>query len=227
MTEGKKSRSLFRILVPVAVVVALVALALGGQLATVRPIGTFTANSTVNPGGETFNKVAYVDGIWDSKVVPAVRSGATDAGILIPALRKDPESTARQFGHDVGGASNFLIRFSGKVTKVDTSSMNGLVTVSLRLGGQPQDVQVQVGPIISGTALRDAVGFVTFGLFTNQMQFGDVGDELNNRVLKRVLAGIDPKTLLGRTVSIEGAFTYDSSIPLEVVVTPGVFTVEK
>jgi len=227
MTEAKKHIRHIRILVLVAVVVILVALALSGQLATVRPIGSFTANSTMNPGGETFNKVAYVDGIWESKVVPAVQSGATDAAILIPALRKDPESTAKQFGHDVGGASNFLIRFSGKVTKIDTSSMNGLVTVSLPLGGHPLDVQVQVGPIISGTALRDAVGFVTFGLFTNQMQFGDVGDELNNRVLKRVLAGIDPKTLLGRTVSIEGAFTYDSSIPLEVVVTPGVFTVEK
>ena len=210
-----------------AVVVALVVLALSGQLATVRPIGSVTENSTMNPGGETFNKIAYVDGIWDSKVVPAVRSGATDVGILIPALRKDPESAARQFGHDVGGASNFLIRFIGKVTKVDTSSMNGLVTVRLSLEGRPLDVQVQVGPIISGTALRDAVGFVTFGLFTNQMQFGDVGDELNNRVLKNVLAGIDPKTLPGRTVSIEGAFTYDSSSPLDLVVTPGVFTVEK
>lgn len=227
MTEAKKSRPFFRIFIPVAVVVALVTLALSGQLATVRPIGSFTANSTLNPAGETFNKVSYVDGIWDSKVVPTVRSGATDAGILIPALRKDPAATAKQFGHDVGGADNFLIRFSGKVTKIDTSSMNGLITVSLPLEGQPMDVQVQVGPIISGTALRDAVGFITFGLFTNQMQFGDVGDELNNRVLKKVLAGVEPKTLLGKTVFIEGAFTYDSASPRTVVVTPVVLTLEK
>ena len=94
MTEAKKHRRLIRILMLVAVVVVLVALALSGQLATVRPIGSYTANSTLNPAGETFNKVSYVDGIWDAKVVPAVRSEATDARILIPALRNRLNSEA-------------------------------------------------------------------------------------------------------------------------------------
>jgi predicted lipoprotein len=227
MTKDTTRRHLARIIIVSVFILALAALALTGQLATVRPIGSIATNSTLNPAGQAFNKVSYVDGIWATRVVPAVAKGAIDAGVLIPALQKDAAAATNEFGHDVGGAGNFLVRLSGRVARVDTSSMNGLITIAVPIEGHPVSLEVQVGPVISGTALRDAVGFITFSLFTNQMQFGDVGDELNNRVLKEVLAGIEPRILIGKRVSVEGAFTYDSANPRSLIVTPAIFTVEK
>jgi predicted lipoprotein len=52
--------------------------------------------------------------------------------------------------------------------------------------------------------VRDATGIVQFSDFTNQIQFADVGNELNARVLKTVVAPLDLSTLKGRTVEFEG-----------------------
>ena len=40
--------------------------------------------------------------------------------------------------------------------------------------------------------------------FVNQLQFADVGNELNDRVLKTVLASLDKTKLKGRVVAFAG-----------------------
>ena len=58
--------------------------------------------------------------------------------------------------------------------------------------------------MIRGTALRDAVDFIQFGDFTNQIQFADVANALNDRVLATTLAHVDPAGLKGRHVQVLG-----------------------
>ncbi len=221
------SRTLVRAAAALVLAAVLAVLALTGRLVTVRPIrpaGTPAAEAA--GGGAVFDKVQYVNGIWSSRIVPTVEQQAVPIDRLVPALRADPPAAVREYGHDVGGADNFLVRFTGRVTKVDTASLTGSLTVDVPLEGREMPVRVQIGPIILGTALRDAVGFITFEQFTNQMEYGGVADELNSRVAKDVVGRLDLKSLQGKKVSIAGAFTWDGGSAIDLQVTPVVVSVE-
>ncbi len=208
------------IVVPVALLALVVILWLAGFVATVMPINSAPTLAAVMEGGVAFDKVAFVNGIWSSKVVPTVDRDAVDLATLVLALRSSPAAAAKRYGNDVGGAYNFLVRFTGTVATEDTASLTGTFTVDAPFGGGVLPVKVQIGPIILGTALRDAVRFITFEQFTNQMQYGDVSDELNTRVTRDVLSKLDLKGLLGKRVSIKGAFTYDGTNAKDLLITP-------
>ena len=167
-----------------------------------------------------------MNGIWSSRIVPTVEQKAVPIEKLIPALGADPQAAAQQYGNDVGGAYNYLVRFTGRVVKVDTTSLTGTITVEVPLEGKEVPVGLQIGPIILGTALRDAVGFITFEQFTNQMEYGGVADELNNRVASEVLGRLDLTSLPGKRVAVAGAFTWDGGSATGLLVTPVVVSVE-
>jgi predicted lipoprotein len=57
------------------------------------------------------------------------------------------------------------------------------------------------------TSVRDAVGFITFGDFKEQTEYGKAGSEINKRVLATTLEGIDREDLVGKNISFTGAFT--------------------
>ena len=58
--------------------------------------------------------------------------------------------------------------------------------------------------MIRGTSVRDSTGIVHYNDFLNQLQFADVGNQLNNRVLTTVLKSLDIAALEGRTISFAG-----------------------
>ncbi len=171
-----------------------------------------------------FDKVAYVNGIWESKVLPTVQSKAVDFSRLYTELILNQDAASQKYGNKVGGPYNFLTKFDGKVLSADTSSRVGVIKVEVQANNAPVELTVQVGPVVQGTAIRDGLGFITFNEFVNQLQFADVADELNTRGLKNALGSTDPITLVGKTVTISGAFTLDDINNL--VVTPVFMTVK-
>ena len=58
--------------------------------------------------------------------------------------------------------------------------------------------RIQVGPVLRGTALRDALGFIRFTDFANQFDFAGVANALNDRVLATVLGPLDVEALAGQ-----------------------------
>ena len=86
------------------------------------------------------------------------------------------------------------------------------------------DAELQIGPVFRGTALRDALPFVRFDDFTNQMEYASVSRMLHQRVADSVLAKIDRATLVGRVIQFQGAYTEGSGTPL---VTPVLVRVEE
>jgi predicted lipoprotein len=74
-------------------------------------------------------------------------------------------------------------------------------------GAKPLRLTIATGPVIAGTAIRDAVGFIAFGDFTNQIDYADVANQINNRVKTDVLAKVDVKDAKGKTVAFYGAFS--------------------
>jgi len=225
MFRADSSHRFVRIGAISGIVVALVVLWLAGLLATVKPAASATSLQAVMEGGTAFDKVKFVNDIWQSKVIPTVEEKSIGINTLLASIQKDPDEAAKRYGNNVGGADNFLVQFAGKVVDVDTTSLTGTVSVDVDAAEKGFTVKIQIGPIILGTALRDAVKFISFEQFTNQMQFGGVSDEMNSRA-QNGISKIDFKTLLGKRVSVKGAFTYDSTTPKDILVTPAIVKVE-
>jgi predicted lipoprotein len=100
------------------------------------------------------------------------------------------------------------VRGTGTVTEVDEKAPSHPVTVKVDgLEGKDSNVQVVTGPVIAGTALRDAVKFIKFSDFTNQLDYADAGTGLNEKVKSDVLAGVSAKDLVGKKVDFAGAFS--------------------
>lgn len=175
---------------------------------TVRPIETEAA---ANPSATT--PTAYVDSIWQAKLVPAVLGAAVDARVVLDALAASREGALARYGRrEQGGPAYFIVKGKGVVVSIDRRSRVGLAMVDVAPGDGRADLSIQIGPVLRGTSLRDATGIVRFSDFVNQLQFADVGNELNSRVLKSVLAKLDPAALADRTVTFAGTLAAEAGV---------------
>ena len=144
---------------------------------------------------------AYVDSIWSSGLVSAVMNGAVDARILLDAVAASPAEARTRYAH----SCCFLVKGTGTVLSLDARSRVSLALVDIApFDGKP-DVSIQIGPVLRGNSLRDATGIVRFTDFTNQLQFADAGNEINERVLKTVLAPVVNDLAAGCTIRFAGA----------------------
>jgi predicted lipoprotein len=168
---------------------------------------------------EAFDPVAYVDGIWESKIIPTINSEAVDMADVLNAMQPDPAGMAakedlidvtNEYGLiTVGEAHIYLVKLTGKVTALDTKTSLGVMEVQPDGYGGPIKVRVYVGPRIPSdeTSIRDGVGFINFGDFKEQTEYGKVGAEINKRIVSNVLDPLDKETLVGKTVTVYGALT--------------------
>jgi predicted lipoprotein len=195
-------------------------LALCGGLAscvpwTVRPIETETkAPATA---------AAYVDSIWSGKLVPAVMNAAVDARVLLDALAASPAEARTRYA----GSCCFMVKGAGTVLSLDTRSRVGLALLDVApFDGKP-DLSIQIGPVLRGNSLRDATGIVRFTDFTNQLQFADAGNEINDRVLKAVLSPVAKDIAVDRTIHFVGTIeARDKTAPPLAELVPVQLTVE-
>lgn len=205
----------------------LVALFAEGMVATVVPMATTTAGDSSPASGRSFSAKAYVARIWSKKVVPAALHDSVSLPALLAAIRRNKSAALTRFGHKVDGTYNILVRFSGRVSRINASSPMGAITVDITEGGRAIPVKVAIGPVILGTSLRDAMKFITFQSFLNQVQYGDVADELNNHAIKEVTGPLRLARIRGRRIKVFGAYTYDDANPQNIAVTPVILRLEK
>jgi len=169
-----------------------------GALAILRP-WTIRPIQTSQPAA--FDADAYIAAAW-----PRVLDEADRTALEIQAARS---AAAAQGG---GGAPlsrrPVFVKVTGVVTEVDRRSRVGVAYLIASSGASALRVAVQVGPVIRGTALRDAVRFMSFTDFANQSEFAAVSNALNDRVLRDVLAGLDAASLQGRTLTVIGAASF-------------------
>lgn len=167
------------------------------------------ASNLSSSSSGAFDPSRYVSSIWDSRIVSAASSSSTD---LARALH-EAQSTGAV-------ARAMLVSGTGLVTSVDTRSRVGLARIDLAPGDGQPDAALQIGPVLRGTALRDAVGFIRFEDFANQIDHARVASALNSRVLETVLREIGtPGALRGRTIAFRGAALVGNAAPEIVPVT--------
>jgi predicted lipoprotein len=180
-----------------AIVALLLVASAGCKVATVRRLDEGGAPPAgALPASGPFDAAAFVDSIWRSEVLRSLDE-AQDVGAIAGRLP---------------GARAVVVRGRGRVVSVDTRSRSG--TAVVELDGRPgSTVVLQVGPVITGTAIRDALPALGFDRFVNQIQHADVGNELNARVEREVLQPLDRAALRGRHVGFAGMATFEEGRP--------------
>lgn len=147
--------------------------------------------------GADFDATRYVDEIWTGKAMSLLRQKAVPAEQLLPAVSAGLDRAGAQFGRRVseGSAWTFVVSGVGEVVSVDAGSRRGSADLVLSALVPARSVRLQVGPVVSGTAIRDALPFVAFNDFSDQLAFADVGRALTDRSLhdlKPALAALRP-----------------------------------
>jgi predicted lipoprotein len=168
---------------------------------------------------EAFDPATYVDGIWASKIIPAFDQKAVELPKILAEMQPDADGTApketlvaiaNKYGLiTVGEAHVYMVKGSGKIVSVNVETSLGTVEVTLDGYSGPVKVLLYIGTRIPSdeTSVRDAVGFISFGDFKEQTEYGKVTSEINKRVLTQVLGSLDKNSLMGKTISFQGAFT--------------------
>lgn len=221
-------QNLTKVIIVIVMIGVFYGLWAAGLVATVRPI---EAAKTVKPGdvgsssAAAQDQTSYVDQIWDSKLMPTVKEKAVDLDTLLSGLLTNQEETSKKYGNKISGPYNFLVKFEGTVKEVNTKSRAGKLTLDVPLTSSRPDIILQIGPVIQGYSVRDAVGFIRFEQFTNQIEFADVADQINNRLYEQVLKNIDFTTVQGKTLSVYGAFTLDKGLS-KLTITPIIIEVK-
>ena len=167
-------------------------------------------------GAPAFDAKAAVDAMWDSKVIPAVAAMATDFSALKKAMQTPSEAALAAHGHRENGEGapwNLAASATGRVLAVDTTVGAGTADIDVDGDGRA-DLQIQIGPVLRGSALRDSLPFVSFTAYSNQIDFAQLANALNDRAYATTLQGVDRATLAGRRVSLVGVFTVDPAADL-------------
>jgi predicted lipoprotein len=161
----------------------------------------------------------FVDPIWATKVLPTIQEKAHDIAKILPEIRADPNTAGQKYGRrEATNPYNYMVKGTGKVIEMHTESQAG--TATIEIPGLGEKVALQIGPVVRGTALRDATGAVSFNQFTNQLDYADVSKEMNTRALKAALASVEPNSIAGKTVTFFGAFTFDPHSKSPILITP-------
>lgn len=150
-----------------------------------------------------FDPASYAADRFESEVVPQIEDEAIALATLLGDLNAGTDEA--NFGNTSGSSSaySFPVTFTG----VAGTPAGAILPVTVEGVPAGVTVQVQIGPALNGTAIRDVTGTVSFNEFTNQLEYQTVATEFNNLVRETVLTDVDPAALAGKTVTVTGAYT--------------------
>lgn len=176
---------------------------------TVRPIGE--AGEPAEKSAGKFDARAYVEGVWVSKLLPAVEAAASAPGPLLAALATSPEDARKRFALRQDGATAwFAVKGEARILRLDTASRAGTAVIDAApFDGRP-DAVLAIGPVIRGSVLRDSTGLIPFSQFVNQLDYADVNNALNDRVVAQVIAPVKPSLTRGATISLCGVLAVET-----------------
>jgi predicted lipoprotein len=194
-------------------VVALVALAC---LAGCKILPTPTEEDKAAAAAQEFNPDKMVEEIWAPKVLPYLEGKAGPFQEVRQLAASDPKAAGEKYGKPRKQANSpwtYVARAEGKIVASNTQSRAATIDVDVDGDGKA-DLRAQIGPAIRGTALRDALDFVDFNTFRNQIDFAQFGKSFNSYANATVLSKLPREQLDGRAVKLLGAYVPGSGTDL-------------
>jgi len=205
---------------------AVVAVILAAALPGCKIIKTPTAEEKAAQAAKSaFDPAAKVDAIWQSQAVPDLEKRAGDLKTVMQAVASNPDEAGAKFGNPRKQSTSpwtYAVKLTGKVVAADTATRAATLDVDVDGDGKA-DAKVQIGPAIRGTALRDALDFVDFNEFKNQIEWAQFGKAFNEKANTSFLAALPRDGLTGKTVDVTGAFPLPTSGQLPLI-TPSALT---
>lgn len=167
--------------------------------------------------GGSFDVNRFVAERWPGSAAQELRIRALPLG----ALRGPLDQLGSRHGNRAGDGSpwTFVVRGAGVVRTIDRESPRGRLEVETATG----PVTIQIGPVVSGSTIRDALPSIAFDDFPDQISFAETGMALTDKALaglRPVLAGLetgDRISFLG-TVSVAGDQSPLLLTPVELMV---------
>jgi predicted lipoprotein len=167
---------------------------------------------------EEFNPAAYVEDIWETSLIPALEERALDLSELLWKMEPDEGTISKErlipiteeYGLiTVGEAHVYAVKGRGQVIDVKTKTSLGKVEISLDGYTGPIKVNLYIGPRIPSdeSSVRDGVGFIEFGDFREQTEYGKVNLEINKRCLQQINPESLHDSIENSTIAFYGAFT--------------------
>jgi len=198
-----------------ALLVACAALTAGTGCRVVRDDERDKGAPAGAPAGVTqaFDAAGWVASVWDAQVLPLYEAQAVPIGPVLEALAGGLDAAGQRYGRRAdaeGSPWTFTVKGSGRVVSVDTESRAGTMVVAVETPTGPQEVTLQLGPVVRGTALRDSLPFFKFGDVTNQIEFAQVARALNDRAVAGLAGAVDGLRAPGTQVAFSGAMNLAS-----------------
>ncbi len=163
-----------------------------------------TATIPNGPDGDDARNQARIDETFDTRLTPLITSKALPVDVLRSEIARDIASAGAEHanrGSGQGSAWNFPVSGQGQVIEANLESRARTVSVDVNGDGQA-DVTLQLGPVVRGTALRDAAPFYDFDEFRDQIEFAKLARALNDKVTGELVV---PETdVIGSSVDFIG-----------------------
>jgi predicted lipoprotein len=183
--------------------------------------------------GQSQDKAAFdpdkmVASSWADKVFPYFEKRAGPFAEVRDLAAKSPEEAGARFGYRPKSGDvpwTLMVRLEGVVVEANTESRAATIGVDTTGKGKA-DANVQIGPALRGTAIRDALDFVSFNDFTNQIDFARYGKAFNLYANHELLEKLPRDSLVGRKVTVIGAYPISLSdetpliTPVEITLGP-------
>ena len=171
-------------------------------------------------GKVTFDANTNVSELWDTDLLPELLNRAVDLSDLVDNAKGDFANVSDMGLYTMGdtGDLNFTVKDEATVIENHSDKKAGYLTLSVDSVPSDQVIQLQVGTLFKGTAIRDNLTSVSFDDYQNQIEWGGVSHSLNDKVLDTV---IDDKILNlteGSKINFTGCFTVSKTG--DIVITP-------
>jgi predicted lipoprotein len=157
--------------------------------------------------GGAFDASRYVESRWERQILPQLATMAVPFAALEPAMAADLDAAGARFGRRAAEGSpwTFVTSGQGTVRAIDRASAEGSVELSVATPAGTRRVIVQTGPVVVDTSIRDALPFLSFNDFADQLAFAEVGRSLTEEALAG--SGAAARSLeVGDRVAFLGAF---------------------
>ena len=166
-------------------------------------------------GQKTFDAASEVDAMWDEKLLPELTGEGSDLADVLTALDQDENAAEDTYG--VGSSKGvFVVKGTGTVEAVEGGQNGALVVCPDGYAGATE-VRIQVGPIYKGTAIRDALSFVSAQDVTNQVEWANLSKAINDKVASDVVGAVDLASAQGKKFSFVGCFSSGKVLIVPVV----------
>ncbi len=179
----------------------------------VVPLNAASNSADINGQDDDFNAQAYIDGMFQSKAVPALKAKAVDFTTLMTEAKGDLDTVGAKYGRRSQESSpyNFIVKGTATVEEIKTELRAGYVTLKIKGYTGNAVVKMACGPVFKGTSTRDSIESIKFEDFKNQVTFAALSTAIHTNLTKNLFSKIKVSELKGKTIDFYGTFANEQS----------------